>query len=257
MSELDVARGLTLERDADAADRIEPWDRGVAIISPSMPRLWDANYLRVDERAGLGARDLAERAERTLSAGGAFHRAIVVPDGEAGETLRPDFAGLGWNCDRLLFMVLRGTPRRRPGAPDVEEIGIPEREALKRDFAAGVSDEEVEIAREVAIRDERLARRWRIRHFGARDRGRLAASCSLVLRDAVAEIDDVSTLHAHRGRGLARAALVTAVATARAAGAETVFLGAYRDDWPHRWYSRLGFETVGMLTRFRRLGSIG
>ncbi len=257
MSELDVARGQILARDEEVADRVEAWEGGVALISPTQPRLWDSNYLRVDRPDGLTANDLAERAERVLGPGGAFHRAVVVPDGDAGERLAADFAALGWDCDRLLFMVLRGTPRRRPGGPRVEEVGLAELEGLKRDLAIGEPTGEAEIADEVMLRGERSARHSAVRHFAVRAGDRLAASCSLVRRGDVAEVDDVGTLRVYRGRGLARAAVIGAVGAARAEGRGLVFLGAYRDDWPQRWYRRLGFEPVGMLSRFRRLGGSG
>jgi GNAT superfamily N-acetyltransferase len=84
--------------------------------------------------------------------------------------------------------------------------------------------------------------------------GRLAASCAIIERDGLVEVDAVNTLPARRGHGLGRAVVVEAVRVAQGGGPDVVFLGAYRDDWPHRWYSRLGFEPVGMLMRFRRVG---
>jgi GNAT superfamily N-acetyltransferase len=254
MSELELVMSHVLARDEDGADRVEEWEHGAALVSPSLPVLWDANYLRVERPAGLDAPALAAEAERVLGGGGARHRAIVVPDATVGESLRPGFSALAWDCDRLMFMVLRGTPHQRPGAPAVEEVDLPDLAALKHELALTDPHGGTEVAREVLVREERLGRRDRRRHFAARANGRLAASCSLVARDGVHEVDDVSTLPEFRGLGLARAAVVCAVTAARAEGAEIVFLGAYRDDWPHRWYLRLGFEPVGMLVRFRRIG---
>jgi len=42
--------------------------------------------------------------------------------------------------------------------------------------------------------------------------------------------------------------MLNAIGRARAAGCDVVFLAAAADDWPHRWYTRLGFTDVG--TRF-------
>jgi GNAT superfamily N-acetyltransferase len=255
VSELDRARGFVLANDEAGADRVEPWERGVALLTPTTARLWDANYLRVDRPAGLDAPALAAEADRILGAGGARHRAVVVPDGQVAEPLRPGFSRLGWECDRLLFMVLEGTPHQRPGAPAVDAITREDAMALQRELFTAEPEPSggSEVADEVAIRDERIVSFREVRRFGARLDGRLVAACSLLLGDGVAEVDNVNTLPSHRGRGLARAAVVAAARAARDSGVEMVFLGAYRDDWPHRWYRRLGFVEVGTLLRFRRI----
>jgi GNAT superfamily N-acetyltransferase len=249
--ELVRARGFTLAGDEAAADRLEPWERGTAVLTPSLPELWDANYLRVEHPDGADAAALAAAAQDVLEAAGARHRAVVVPDGAAGESLREGFLGLGWDCDRLMFMALRGTPRQRPGAPAVDEVVSGGLAGLRRRLALSEPWGSAEVAREIEERERRVLRASRIRWFSA---GPLAACCSLVQRDGVAEIDAVSTLPEHRASGLGRAVVVAAAGAARRGGAELVFLGAYRDDWPYRWYLRLGFEPVGMLVRFRRLG---
>jgi GNAT superfamily N-acetyltransferase len=249
-------RAFTLANDEAGADRVEPWGHGTALLSPTLAALWDANYLRLERPGGLDAVTLAAEAERVLGAGGARGRAVVVPDQASAEPLRAGFSALGWDCDRLLFMVLRGTPRHRPGAPAVEEVARAEVAELQHDlFMAEVEPMGgPEVARAVALREERIMRGSRIRRFGVRAGGRLAASCAIVERDGIVEVDAVNTLPVHRGRGFGRAAVVEAVRAARGESPDVVFLGAYRDDWPHRWYRRLGFEPVGMLMRFRRVG---
>ena len=253
---LDRVLAFVLANDEAGADRVEPWEHGAALLSPTLSVLWDANYLRLDRAADLGAGALAAEAERVLGAGGARHRAVVVPHGATAEPLRAGFAALGWDCDRLLFMVLRGTPRHRPGAPAVDQVERAEVGELQRDLFMTEAEPMggADVARAVMLREERIMRGSSIRRFGVRAGDRLAASCAIVERDGIVEVDAVNTLPAHRGRGLGRAAVVEAVRAARDAHPDVVFLGAYRDDWPHRWYQRLGFEPVGMLMRFRRVG---
>src|SRR5205807_7850659 len=41
--ERDRAAAFLLGRHASAADRIEPWDGGRALLAPTLPDLWDAN----------------------------------------------------------------------------------------------------------------------------------------------------------------------------------------------------------------------
>jgi GNAT superfamily N-acetyltransferase len=96
--------------------------------------------------------------------------------------------------------------------------------------------------------------------FGAGEDGELQSMCTLFL-DAdvrgrrVAMVEEVGTLAAHRGRGLARAVVSAAVAAARAWNAELIVVPADADDWPQLMYSRLGFAPVGRqvsLTRRER-----
>ena len=68
----------------------------------------------------------------------------------------------------------------------------------------------------------------------------------------MAEIDDVETHEAYRGRGYATAILQRAIDEARAAGADLVFLVTDADDWPQHLYRRLGFETVATEVVFGR-----
>ena len=148
-------------------------------------------------------------------------------------------------------------PRQRPGAAEVVEIGPDELEPLKRALLLDEPAGWAEVARQLRVRDERLRRSTGISWFGVRVDGQVVASGALIERDGVCQIEDLGTVPAHRGRGLARAIVVAAAARGLGEGAEFVYLAAYRDDWPHRWYRRLGFEEVGMLMRFRHTESAG
>nr|MDQ3825214.1 GNAT family N-acetyltransferase [Actinomycetota bacterium] len=71
------------------------------------------------------------------------------------------------------------------------------------------------------------------------------AATQLRIDGATAAIEAVMTEPAHRRAGLARALVLNALARARTAGCDAVFLTAVAGGWPHRWYTRLGFTDVG------------
>ena len=61
----------------------------------------------------------------------------------------------------------------------------------------------------------------------------------------VATVEEVGTLPARRGRGLARAVVCAAVADAGRWGADLIVVPADADDWPQLMYARLGFTRGG------------
>nr|WP_255566772.1 GNAT family N-acetyltransferase [Iamia sp. SCSIO 61187] len=71
------------------------------------------------------------------------------------------------------------------------------------------------------------------------------AGTQLRIDGATAAIEAVLCDPDHRGRGFATALVADAVRRAREAGCDLVWLLAYADDWPRRWYERLGFVDVG------------
>ena len=83
------------------------------------------------------------------------------------------------------------------------------------------------------------------RHFAVRAEGEVVSSTTLFSDGQTAQIEDVATMPEHRGQGYARALVLHALADARAAGHDFVFLVADARDWPKELYRRLGFEAVG------------
>jgi uncharacterized protein (DUF952 family)/GNAT superfamily N-acetyltransferase len=71
------------------------------------------------------------------------------------------------------------------------------------------------------------------------------AATQLRIDGATAAVESVMTDPAVRGRGHATAVVVEAIRRARAFGCDVVFLCADADDWPRRWYERLGFVDIG------------
>src|SRR5680860_425518 len=85
------------------ADRAEAVDGGTALVTESLPRVWDLNVLVADP--GAGARHLADEADRVYGPAGLGFRKVVVRDEAAGEELATGFAALGWTVESSAVMV--------------------------------------------------------------------------------------------------------------------------------------------------------
>jgi ribosomal protein S18 acetylase RimI-like enzyme len=255
--ERDRAVAAVLTRHAAAVDRVETWAGGRALLAPALPDLWDANHLILERRIDLDARGLGALAGRILGDGGARHRAVVVPGEAQARRLAPGFVDLGWDRDRLVLMALRGTPRARPGGPPAQELHADALSGLRREMVMLEPWGSRGVAAQLDEHQRRLRAAFQSRCFAACEGGRAVASCELFCADGVAEVADVGTLPDHRRRGLARAVVVAASRAARAANAELVIVTADADDWPRQLYARLGFEPLGLVERFRRVGLDG
>jgi ribosomal protein S18 acetylase RimI-like enzyme len=247
---------FTLALERDAAGRVEPFEEGLAVLDPSIPFVWDANYVLV-ERPGLTAEEIAGIADRILGPLGLEHRTVALGDLDEGERLIPGFEALGWEVERDLYMVLRREPDRQ-AAPEITVGAGGRPEGLRREQLAEDEWLQKQPAPLGPLVDQLLAReraqsrvagdRW----FVALQDGRPASCCRLLARDGIGQVEDVATASWARGRGLARAVVLAAAEVSKADGNELTFLIADADDWPQQLYRRLGFDPVGTAVGFRR-----
>ena len=237
-----------------AVERCEPFGGGVALFTPSLPQVWDLNFLRLERTGGSPAAALAETADRLQGGAGLRHRRVVVLDEREGERLVPGFRGLGWKAERSLTMVA-GLEAVRPPAATVEEVALERlhylRAELAREAPGGRTPAVVEQLLGAAARH---ARAGNARHFAVVSGGRPVAAADLYSDGRTAQIEDVASLEEFRGRGYASAIVGRAVAAARETGHDLVFLLADADDWPHELYARLGFAAIGVTHTFTRSG---
>jgi ribosomal protein S18 acetylase RimI-like enzyme len=98
-----------------------------------------------------------------------------------------------------------------------------------------------------------------VRFFAVKVDGEVVSYTDLYQNGPEAQVEDVGTLHEHRGQGHATAVVLGAIAAARERGAEFVFLVADHEDWPKELYGRLGFDELGYYVKFvsPRLASDG
>jgi ribosomal protein S18 acetylase RimI-like enzyme len=236
--------------DEAAVDEVVPTPHGKALLTPSLPLVWQLNSVRVEDPEA-GPKELADEVEEVLAEAG--HRKLVVHDASQGARLAPPLAADGWNVYRLLVMV-RDRPAERPGHAEEgaevdRETGAATLASFRREQPFGWQEAAVQ---QLAAMDERYGRASRARDFAAPPADP-ACACRLYTANGLAQVDEVGTLEARRNEGHASAAVLAAAATAAAEGRDPVFLLTDAGDWPQGWYRRLGFTPIGSIYEFLKL----
>jgi ribosomal protein S18 acetylase RimI-like enzyme len=231
-------------------DEVAKTAHGTALITPSLPLVWQVNAIRVED-PDAGARELAAEAEEVQAAYG--HRKLVVHDEELGRRLSRDFEKAGWNVFRVLIMLRTRPPEKRPepgAAAEVSrEVGAATLAAFRREQPFGWQEEAV---RQLGEMDARYDRVLGARDFASppEDPG---CACRLYTHDGIGQVDEVGTLAARRRRGHARAAVTAAADAASASGCEAVFMVTDAADWPQHLYRSLGFDEIGATYEFLKV----
>jgi GNAT superfamily N-acetyltransferase len=240
-----------LRRTEEAiVDQVRPLSYVTALLTPSLPLVWQLNAVRVED-GGASAPQLIAAADEAL--GDVSHRKLVVHDQELGSRLAPALSRDGWNVYRLVVMVRDRTPERTAAEGAGGEVdratGARALAAFRREQPFGWQEEAVQ---QLTAMDERYSRAIHARDFAAPPE-EPAASCRLYTGDGLAQVDEVGTIERRRGRGHASAAVLAAADTAAAEGCDPVFLLTDAADWPQHLYARLGFSPIGQLYEFLKL----
>lgn len=250
-----VARVSALRRHvvAAAADRVEPGRWGDTVLTPTLGRVWDLNFIRLQRGPRFApGRRLDAEAERRLGGAGLGHRKVICEDPVLGLRMAGPLESVGWRTDTLAVMTWSGgAPPATPRDDAVVPASFADLEAVYRDTARLAPGADDQTVTQLVAEAERA--RPALRLAAASD-GELVSFCRVFSHDGTAEIDDVGTLPTHRGRGLARAVVATAVRWALDNGHDLVFLRADERDWPRDFYARMGFAGVSRHYEFRRTG---
>jgi ribosomal protein S18 acetylase RimI-like enzyme len=238
MEAYERAWGFDCELQERSAARVERFDRGAALHTDSLPRVYDGNFIRIDDTDGLGA-DEAERVSDKLQLG-MRHRKFVLP--RSGALLADELVRRGWSLARIATMEYAGAGElpASNGAELVDPLAI---RGARRGALPG---RDGDLQRQVADYTERLATANAGLVFAAFAESEVGAFCALFERDGVGEIDEVTTLDRFRKRGLGNAVVQAALRRSLDDANSLTFLNADADDWPKRWYERLGFREVGL-----------
>jgi len=238
--------------DERAAEQVIPFRWGRALINRRLNLVHDLNFLIVDRADGADASGLAVEAERIQRDAGLSHRRVNVDDQAAADRLSPAFTALGYTPERFVVMVHRRPPDRQVDTSRIREVDWallrPARELELRQQVWATAPG---LVGQILAKHELTASRTRTRYFGALLDGRVVSSCELRTDGHAAQVETVETLEAFRRRGLSRAVVSAALEAAR--GYAFVFLVADANDWPQQFYRRLGFDEVGIESRFLRL----
>jgi ribosomal protein S18 acetylase RimI-like enzyme len=230
-----------LDRADMAGEREERSPVGTAVFDDRVPRRLDCNFLRVEREAD---------PETVRSEAGRLRRRMIhVPDAELGERLVPYFRHRDWLVRRHVLMAQLREPEREADLSLVSEVEEPALRAARHQVVTGQPWARPEVMAELFAGKELIGQRARARYFAVVLDGQVVSYTDLYQDDADAQIEDVGTLHEHRGRGYASAVVLKAIAEARADGAEFVFLVADLEDWPKELYRRLGFDELGYFVK--------
>ena len=252
---LNRAPSFVVELAVRESARHEPVSGGVAVLSTDLWGSHEQNRLLLTEPVPW---DVAvAEADRVLGGAGLAHRRVEWLCGRPSEV-----GGEGWEVTSNVFMYLDGEldPAFVGDAAAAEVVPFEQvRQALWDDWRVTLPSSSDEIIDHLVDRRRRTARACDLTWHAVMRDGMAAASCDLRVLDVgavrMAQIEDVLTLQAFRGKGFARAVVSHAIATAQQAGAEVIWLEAERDDWPRELYSRMGFVVHGpevtVATRMR------
>ncbi|MGB2874931.1 MAG: GNAT family N-acetyltransferase [Gaiellaceae bacterium] len=231
-----------LARGDMAGTRSQPSPFGTAVFTDEAPMRQDGNYLRVERDA-----DPEALAAEALELGS---RIIFVPDAARGERLAPYFEKHGWRVDRIVIMAQRRDPERSADHSLVREVGEKRLRPARHRVLTGEPWATPELLEQLFRAKQLIGERVQTRFFAVLVDGEVVSYTDLYQDGPDAQVEDVGTVHEHRGRGYATAVVLTAIAEARRAGAEFVFLCADKNDWPQELYRRLGFDELGYYVKF-------
>jgi RimJ/RimL family protein N-acetyltransferase/predicted GNAT family acetyltransferase len=244
---IDQIRSFRRAVERTAAERRVPTVHGTGLFADSVPNVYDANYLSIDEPAGNPDAVAAE----TDAVMEPFHhrRAILQQeDDSTAEALVHE----GYVASTHLVLAHSREPDRRVDTSMIREIEF--EQLIPARTAATLSEPwgDDEIASQLNDAKRLIMRAVPTRFFAAIVDDRVAAYCEIRSDGRTAQIEDVEAVRAYRGRGLGRAIVQHALDVARREH-DVVFLEALADDWPRLLYARLGFDEVDrreFLTKF-------
>lgn len=246
MLDVDAARDWLTELTRRRAQRTVATPGGFAVRDDAYPLSHDHNKLLVLSSCDGAA--LAAAAEQELD--GLGHRLVEVRTPQLADLLASSLAGYE-RSDNCLLAWSGPAPGRRPTV----ELDLAGRTAAATAvWTASRPAAGPEVWRQLGERVSRMTRACTPTFLAALGPdGDVACSVDLYVHQQVAQVEEVLTVPAYQGRGLATGVVLDAVARGFEAGATTVLIVADAEDWPLGWYRRLGFVDLGGTSNFSRV----
>lgn len=239
----------TAARASTTTKRIEI---GSVFLNRDLPRVWDRNFLWLDAGArNASAKEIMDATERELGHAGVEHRKFLVAAEDVSEDLARSLAEAHWSRTELVTMVLRDAAAGERSTK-VAELSPEDYSGFNRIIISEfLPDSEPEVVEQLVQLGLLMADAANGRFFAANADDKPVAGTHLYSDGSAAQIEDVGTLNAYRGRGLSRTLMKHVIADAFDNGHDMVFLVAEADDWPKDFYARLGFEAVGRTLEYK------
>jgi ribosomal protein S18 acetylase RimI-like enzyme len=237
-------------RHAALCDRLVRWEHGTVALATAFPRMYTLNSVRLEgPDPGIAPGELVAAADRLLA--GLDHRHVEVEDEAAGRRLRPRFAALGWDTERLVWMELAGPARAAPHAVEIEEVPLARTRPLREAwFLSSGWMPTPETARAFMDVEEEIAARVGSRALAAWGaEGEPVGFATFSAAGGAGEVEQAYVHPPRRGAGIGGALVAAAVA---AAGGATTFIVADDEQDAKRLYERLGFGPVWLQHQFTR-----
>jgi ribosomal protein S18 acetylase RimI-like enzyme len=246
--ELRRALAFMARVDEEAASGAREWSLGTALVTPELPRVWDASYFRVErpgdrdgERAGAEAIELSRAA-------GLAHAAVVLSDEDDAASLRRGLEAAGFEEVRFVLMALREVPPA-PDAP-IREASFADVAPSRRETTLELFPGDEALADQLGELDRRLEATIGGRWFAIREGDEVVSRAWLLSRGGVGQVEDVATSRSHRGRGLARGVVSAAARASIENGNDLTFVIANDGETTPELYRKTGFEPIGFKRRF-------
>jgi ribosomal protein S18 acetylase RimI-like enzyme len=245
MQTFERLHGLVEELEERAASRIEPLEHGRAFFNDNYRLVWDMNFVRIEREPGSWD-EVWREVNEIQGAAGLSHRKMNFRDASWSQALIDQARAEGWDATSLVYMVRTDEGEKQNGGRarvvTYEDVRPFRWESSSRQSWAN-SDEDV---KQVLNGMHSWMSFVQARHVAVEVDGRIVAASDLYRWPGVAQIEDVETLNEYQGRGFATDMVLEAASAAlRDQPDATIFLIADENDWPKRFYEKLGFETVG------------
>src|SRR4051812_3209886 len=185
--------------DERAATEVRPWSFGTALITPELPKVWDASYFRVEDLDADDAERVVAETVEAAHAAGLAHVAVVVTDDGTASRLAPGLLREGFEEARFVLMALREVPP--DPAEEVAEVSFTDVAPSRRQMTLEMFPGDEALADQLEELNRRLERTIGGRWFRIRDDGEGVSRPRLLERDGLGQGDDRPAEPGHRRAG--------------------------------------------------------